>query len=195
MPPTAPISRANTKPVFRAWAAVPALAFITALTFLPSSGWSAEGGSVGQPTPVFKQADLAGAEQDLQADLDAQRVVLLDYWSIYCVSCVQEIPSLVAIYDKLKDKGLAAYGIDLDSFSPKRVQKFIDGLTFKITYPIIVDQKRDIANSFKVSMLPTTIVIGRDGKIKMFHVGYKPGDEKDIEDLITKELAVPVKKK
>ncbi len=172
-----------------------ALALLACAPFVLPGAVRAESGSIGQPAPVFKQADLAGVEQNLQADLDAQKVVLLDYWSIYCVSCVQEIPSLVAIHEKLKDKGLATYGIDLDSFSPKRVQKFVDGLTFKITYPIIVDQKRDIANAYKVSMLPTTIVIGRDGKIKLFHVGYKPGDEKDIEELIAKELAVPVKKK
>ena len=76
------------------------------------------------------------------------------------------------------------YGIDLDSFSPRRVKKFIDGLAFKIPYPVIIDRKREIAAAYKVGMLPTTIIIGRDSKVKMFHIGYAAGDEKEFDHLI-----------
>ena len=112
------------------------------------------------------------------------KVVLLDFWSIYCVSCIQEMPSLVALYDKYKDQGFVTYGVDLDSFSPKRVERFIKGLNFTITYPVIIDRKRQIATAFKVGMLPTTIIIGKDGKVKLFHIGYKPGDEDEFDHLI-----------
>jgi thiol-disulfide isomerase/thioredoxin len=128
-------------------------------------------------------ADMAGEIRDLE-DHIGKDVVLLDFWSIYCVSCVQEMPSLVALYDKYKDQGLMIYGIDLDSFSPKRVERFINGLNFTITYPVIIDRKRVIASAFKVGMLPTTIIIGKDGKVKLFHIGYKPGDEDEFDHLI-----------
>ncbi|MDF1526757.1 MAG: TlpA disulfide reductase family protein [bacterium] len=128
-------------------------------------------------------ADMAGEVRSLEDHL-GKNVVMLDFWSIYCVSCIQEMPSLVALYDKYKDKGLVTYGIDLDSFSPRRVEKFIKGLNFEITYPVIIDQKREIATAFKVGMLPTTIIIGKDGKVKLFHIGYKPGDEDEFDHLI-----------
>jgi peroxiredoxin len=163
----------------------------------------AAAGKVGDEAPVLAQTDLAGQMQNM-GDVLGKNVILMEYWSIYCVSCVQEMPYLVEIFSKYVDprfkdkgviayptdyKGLAAYSIDLDSFSPKRVQKFIDGLKFKIPYPVIVDANRDIANAFKVGMLPTTIVIGKDKKIKMYHIGFKPGDEKDIEEIIKTEMA------
>lgn len=127
--------------------------------------------------------DTGGTVRGLE-DHIGKEVVLLDFWSIYCVSCVQEMPSLVDLYEKYKDKGFIVYGVDLDSFSPSRVIRFINGLDFKIPYPVIIDRKRQIATTFKVAMLPTTIIIGRDGKVKLFHVGYKPGDEDEFDHLI-----------
>jgi len=128
-------------------------------------------------------ADMAGEIRSLEDHL-GKNVVLLDFWSIYCVSCIQEMPSLIALHNKYKDKGLVTYGVDLDSFSPRRVEKFIKGLKFEITYPVIIDRKREIATAFKVGMLPTTIIIGKDGKVKLFHIGYKPGDEDEFDHLI-----------
>jgi peroxiredoxin len=138
----------------------------------------------GEAAPMWPpMADMEGEIRSLE-DHIGKDVVLLDFWSIYCVSCIQEMPSLVALYDKYKDQGFVTYGIDLDSFSPKRVERFIKGLNFKITYPVIIDRKRQIASAFKVGMLPTTIIIGKDGKVKLFHIGYKPGDEDEFEHLI-----------
>jgi peroxiredoxin len=138
----------------------------------------------GDQAPVWPPlADMAGEMRSLEDHL-GKDVIMLDFWSIYCVSCIQEMPSLVALYNKYKDQGFITYGVDLDSFSPKRVEKFIKGLNFEITYPVIIDRKRQIATAYKVGMLPTTIIIGKDGKVKLFHIGYKPGDEDEFDHLI-----------
>lgn len=138
----------------------------------------------GDKAPMWPPiADMGGEVRSLEDHL-GKDVVLLDFWSIYCVSCIQEMPSLVALYDKYGDQGFAVYGVDLDSFSPKRVERFIKGLNFTITYPVIIDRKREIATTFKVGMLPTTIIIGKDGEVKLFHIGYKPGDEDEFDHLI-----------
>ncbi len=141
--------------------------------------------SEGDIAPVFSVQDLGGITRDLEAHIGSD-VVMLDFWSIYCVSCVQALPKLIEIYEKYREKGFMLYGIDLDSFSVRRVQRFIKGLGFDITYPVIVDRKREVAGAYNVSILPTTILIGRDGKVEMFHIGYKPGDEEDFEHRIKK---------
>jgi peroxiredoxin len=153
------------------------------LLSVPAIG-SAASLKVGDKAPVWAPiADMAGEMRSLEDHL-GKDVVMLDFWSIYCVSCIQEMPSLVALYNKYKDKGFVTYGVDLDSFSPRRVEKFIKGLNFEITYPVIIDRKRQIATAYKVGMLPTTIIIGKDGKVKLFHIGYKPGDEDEFDHLI-----------
>ena len=138
----------------------------------------------GDEAPMWPpMADMGGEVRSLEDHL-GKNVVMLDFWSIYCVSCVQEMPSLVKLYDKYKDNGFIVYGVDLDSFSPRRVEKFIKGLNFEISYPVIIDRKREIATAYKVGMLPTTIIIGKDGKVKLFHIGYKPGDEDEFDHMI-----------
>ena len=156
---------------------------ILILFCIPANG-SAASLKVGDKAPAWKPlADMKGEIRSLEDHL-GKDVIMLDFWSIYCVSCIQEMPSLVALYDKYKDKGFITFGVDLDSFSPRRVEKFIKGLNFEITYPVIIDRKRQIAMAYKVGMLPTTIIIGKDGKVKLFHIGYKPGDEDEFDHLI-----------
>ena len=157
--------------------------FALILLLVPGTGEAANL-KPGDEAPAWPPLpDMQGEVRSLEDHL-GKEVVMLDFWSIYCVSCIQEMPSLIALYEKYRDSGLMVYGVDLDSFSPKRVERFIDGMDFTITYPVIIDRKREIATAFKVGMLPTTIIIGRDGKVKLFHIGYKPGDEDEFDHLL-----------
>ncbi len=142
---------------------------------------------VGSPTPEFSGTDL---EKNLiqYSAYRGNSVVLLDFWSIYCASCVEEMPHLIEIYNDLKDQGLVVLGINLDSFGTRRVMRFINGLEYTIPYPVIIDKKRNIAMAFNAMVLPTTIVIDAGGKIRMYHVGYKKGDEKEIRKVIESSL-------
>jgi peroxiredoxin len=152
------------------------------LISLPSISEAAEVQS-GEIAPLFTALDMANETWSLQECLD-KGVVLLDFWSIYCVACLEEMPSIVALYNKYKDKGLTVLGINLDSFGVRRVRRFIDGMAYKIPFPVIIDRKREIAGSYKVAMLPTTILIGKDGTIVYNHIGYESGDEVKFEELI-----------
>jgi peroxiredoxin len=143
----------------------------------------------GDPFPHFVTPDMNGANVDTKALQGQKKVLLIDFWSIYCSSCLQEMPFIVALHTKYKDKGLQGIGIDLDAYGTARVKKFIDGLDFKIPYPTVIDAKMDIKNKLGVSMLPTTIVVDAGGVVRLFHVGYKPGFEKELEELLVKLLA------
>lgn len=140
----------------------------------------------GDPFPHFTGVDMAGGTVDTKSYKG--KVLLIDFWSIYCSSCIQEMPFIVALYDKHKEKGLQVLGIDLDVYGPARVKKFIDGLDFKIPYPTIIDAKMEIKNKLGVSMLPTVIVADPAGVVRVFHVGYKPGYEKELEEKVVKLL-------
>ena len=162
---------------------------LTLVVASPSSALfgSSDKPETGSDAPRFTAPLLTEGEFDLGPHL-GKDAILLDFWSIYCVSCVQEMPRLVEIYDKYKDQGFVAVGVDLDSFGTKRVVKFVQGLDFKVSYPIVIDKQRQIAGKYGVSVLPTTIVIDREGKIIFYHVGYAPGDEAKIEDMVKQAL-------
>jgi peroxiredoxin len=154
------------------------------------SPFAGERPEVGEDAPRFTAPLLDGNEFDLGPHI-GQKAILLDFWSIYCVSCVQEMPKLVDIYQRYADKGFLVVGVDLDSFGTKRVVKFVEGLDFKIPYPIVIDKQRQVAAKYGVSVLPTTVVIDRKGKVIDYHVGYAPGDEVEIEHKVQEALGSP----
>lgn len=143
----------------------------------------------GDVFPHFAGQDLNGAPVDTKAF--AKKLLLIDFWSVYCSSCIQEMPHIVNLYTKYKDKGLECIGIDLDPMMPAaKVRKFLEGQTFPMPYPNVQDNKRQIMGLLGVSMLPTTILVDPAGIVRLFHVGYKPGYEKELEEIVKKHLPV-----
>jgi len=141
----------------------------------------------GQQAYTFSMVDMAEQTQSLE-NLLKEGPVLLDFWSIYCVSCIQELPSVIELYEKYKADGLRVLAINLDSFGVRRVKRFIAGMEFAIPFPVIIDKKREIAQGYKVNVLPTTVLIGKSGNVVMYHIGYQPGDEELLEAKIKEAL-------
>jgi peroxiredoxin len=141
----------------------------------------------GDSFPNFVGQDLNGATVDTKSF--AKKLILIDFWSVYCSSCIQEMPHIVNLYTKYKDLGLQVVGIDMDPMMPAaKVRKFLEGQSFPMPYPNVQDNKRQIMGLLGVSILPTTILVDPAGKVRLFHVGYKPGFEKDLEEIVKKLL-------
>lgn len=172
------------------------LVLLTALCVLLGSspagaffGSGSERPQVGDTAPRFSAPQLDGVEFDLGPHL-GKSAILLDFWSIYCVACVQAMPHLVTLHERYKDQGFLTVGVDLDSFGTKRVAKFLEGLPFRIPYPVVIDKQRQVAARYGVSVLPTVILIDRQGKVAYYHVGYAPGDETETEAKIREVLGL-----
>ena len=144
----------------------------------------------GDVFPHFTGQDLNGVAVDTKAY--SKKLLLIDFWSVYCSSCVAEMPHVVDLYTRYKDKGLQCVGIDLDPMMPAaKVRKFLEGQSFApVPYPNVQDNKRQIMGLLGVSMLPTTILVDSSGVVRLFHVGYKPGFEKELEEIVQKHLPV-----
>jgi peroxiredoxin len=141
----------------------------------------------GDPAPHFTGVTIDNEKIDF-ALLKGKKVVILDFWSIYCASCIEEIPRLVEIHNEFSKKGVQVIGVNLDSFGTLRVVKFMQGMENKITFPVVIDKTRQIATSFNAMVLPTTLLIDASGKIRFYHVGYKPGDEKQLRGIVTQAV-------
>jgi thiol-disulfide isomerase/thioredoxin len=160
---------------------------VVVFVLLAASRSMAAGGLEGQRAQTFSMVDMAEQPQSLENMLK-EGPVLLDFWSIYCVACIQELPSVIELYEKYRGDGLRVLAINLDSFGARRVKRFIAGMKFTIPFPVIIDKKREIAMGYKISVLPTTVLIGKRGKIEMYHIGYIPGDEELLETKIKEAL-------
>ena len=127
--------------------------------------------------PGFTVTDLDGKTVSF-ADLKG-KVVLVNFWATWCPPCRAEIPDLVLLQEKYRDK-LVILGVSEDEdATPAQVRAF--GVEQKMNYPIIM-KTPELAKIFKgVSALPTTFVIDPEGKIRQRHVGMLRPQTTELE--------------
>lgn len=114
----------------------------------------------GTPAQSYAVAALDGGSGSLR-DYHG-RVVLINLWATWCAPCRSETPALERLYRQNHARGLVVLGIDQGE-SAKTVAGFARAM--KLTYPILVDQEQRYGGSYAAIGLPTTIIVGRDGKI------------------------------
>ncbi len=167
---------------------VAALLIALACTFVTVAPARAAKLEEGQKAVGFKGTDfLGGSPLDLEQSL-GKRVILLDFGSIYCSSCMVTVPNLIKLRKKHAVENLAIFNIYLDIYNPQRVIKFFRGFAKDINLSLLIDDKLTISREYGVDTLPTTIIIDRGGIIRRRIVGYTEADEKEIDVVIEQLL-------
>lgn len=125
--------------------------------------------------PDFILPDLAGKTVRLQ-DLRG-KVVVINVWTTWCPPCVQEMPTLETLAQRMKDKDLVLLAVSQDE-RPKAVKPWIQERGF--TFPVLLDPRGVVGHQFGVTGYPETFVIDRNGRIVHHHVGYRDWAEPGI---------------
>ncbi len=140
----------------------------------------------GQTPPAFVLPDLSGNDVSL-ADFEG-KVVLLDLWATWCPPCKKEIPFLVSLYEEYKDQGLAVIGVGLDQGGASVLAPFVE--SNNVTYTILVGNQ-EMGRDYKVSSIPMTLTIDRDGRVAAKDVGFAPSMEGAMRARVEELLARP----
>jgi thiol-disulfide isomerase/thioredoxin len=130
--------------------------------------------------PAFARTDFAGALVRTQ-DAIGSKVLLLDFWSVFCQSCLREMPFLQELHRRHAAEGLEIVGVNTDFFPKERIVKFMEKTGLAPPYPLIHDRDQSLSKLFSVEALPVLVLIDSSGWIRMVHLGYKPDDEREIE--------------
>jgi thiol-disulfide isomerase/thioredoxin len=141
-----------------------------------------------KPTPTSEEVplalkDLTGAQQSLAAYKG--RVVVLNFWATWCEPCKKEMPDLSAIQNDYAALGVQVIGAAGDEAAESaKVLKFIR--EFKVNFPVWLGATTDDMQRFGVgTVLPATVIIGRDGKIIRREVGIiKAKELRDFLDMV-----------
>jgi len=115
------------------------------------------------------------------------KVVYLDFWASWCSPCRKSFPWMNKMQAKYGDKGLKIIGISLDG-SKDATTKFLkkNPALFLIAY----DPDGKVADNYGVQVMPTSYLIGKDGKLLMTHKGFRTKHEDMLEDEFKKALGL-----
>ena len=112
-----------------------------------------------EPASDFR-IDLLSGEELALSDLRG-KVVVLNFWATWCPPCREEMPSFESIYREYKDRDVVFVGVAVAD-TEERARDFVEGVG--VTYPIGLDTS-GIAEAYKVTAMPTTFFIDREGTI------------------------------
>lgn len=123
-------------------------------------------------------------------DLVASRgdVVLVNFWATWCVPCVREMPSMQRLQDALSDRGFRVLAVNVAE-PVGRLQRYlaVQGLTFTV----LLDPESRVFHAWGVEALPTSFLIGRDGRVRHRIVGERDWDTDEIRAMVEALLAAP----
>jgi thiol-disulfide isomerase/thioredoxin len=126
---------------------------------------------VRQAAPALAAADTTGKQWSLPALRG--KVVVLNFWASWCSPCVEELPVLNRLAEERAGQ-VVVLGVNykeaswtVDSFSSEH----------PIHYPLLLDRSGEMFRNWTNGVMPTTVLIGRDGKPRWRLMGpLAPGD-------------------
>jgi len=133
----------------------------------------------GFPAPDLSLETLEG-ETIALSDLRGQ-VVIINFWATWCPPCRAEMPALQKVYEQYRDQGLTILAVNQQE-SNQRVADFTG--QFGLTFPILMDRDGRVFARYRVTALPTTFFVDREGVIREVTIGG-PMSEPFIESQVT----------
>lgn len=134
--------------------------------------------------PDFTLRDLNGKKVQMR-DFRG-KVVFLNFFATWCVPCRLEMPAMDRLYQANKDKGLLVLAVDLRE-GVKPVRSFLREL--KVSFPALLDEDGSVAFMYGVRPLPTTYLVGRDGKLLWRAYGAREWDSPEARQYFARVLA------
>ena len=130
---------------------------------------------IGKPSKDFTLPLLGGGQYTLSAQKG--KVILVDFWATWCPPCLEELPFMLELYAKYKDKGFGIIGISLDD-KEETLKNFVDekGMGYEIAYSGKAWYDETV-KLYNVSSIPSTFLIDKKGTLRFFNVHDKKLEE------------------
>jgi thiol-disulfide isomerase/thioredoxin len=118
--------------------------------------------------PVFAVKGMDGNAVSLEAARG--KVVLLNFWATWCGPCRMEVPDLVELQNKYKDR-LQVIGLVVDDPDESAVRTFAK--TYGVNYPVAMATDEMRVQFGGVPALPTSFIIDAQGRVVQKHIGLR----------------------
>jgi peroxiredoxin len=145
--------------------------------------------------PGTKPPEFKGTTADSRAvSLDSLRgkVVLLNFWASWCLECRPEMPMFERLHREFAAQGLSVVGINARE-GTEAIRRYAKEL--HLTFPLVPDPKGKINAAYGVIAIPTTFLVGRDGRAVARTVGPRDWESAPAKSIVQALLSEAVSPK
>lgn len=143
---------------------------------------SAQALEKGAPAPQF---DLPGLDGAIKLAKLQGKVVYVDFWASWCGPCRQSFPWMNEMQARYGGKGLQIVGVNVDAKSDD-ARQFL--ATTPARFAIAFDPQGATPRSYGIKGMPSSVLIGPDGKVLLEHSGFREADRAELESKIQSAL-------
>ncbi len=191
-----PVSPTASTPS-RSWGVVllwvlPALALVLVFAYGFLTREPADSGDtaprIGKPLADFTLPDLQGRLVQLTALRG--KVVFVNVWATWCPPCVEEMPTIQQLYERLHGQGLEIFAVSLDNLGAQIVVPFMQSR--RLSFPTLLDTKNLVQRLYRTTGVPESFVVDKRGILVDKVVGPRDWVHPQIIAQFERLLAMPV---
>ena len=134
---------------------------------------------IGSPAPDFmvQDADRRIALRDF-----AGKIVVLNFWATWCAPCVEELPTLMQLQQRLQQKGVTVIGVSVDADADV-YHRFLK--EHNIDFLTVRDPDQKANNLYGTFKFPETYIIDRKGIVRRKFIGAVDWTQPEIVSFLT----------
>jgi peroxiredoxin len=142
------------------------------------------GAKVGVVAPDFLLSTLRGNSVKL-SDYRG-KVVFLNIWATWCPPCREEMPSMEALYRRLKGREFEMLAVSIDRKGEEVVRPFV--IKYGLTFPVLLDPENKTYMLYGLTGVPETFIIDRNGVVIYKVIGAQDWMKKEWVDYFDRIL-------
>ena len=119
---------------------------------------------VGDPFPELAAAGLSGRVPETHG-----QVVLVDFWASWCAPCKASFPAFAKLNSDYAPRGLVILAVSVDE-KPAAYSNFVQ--KWQPPFAVVRDASQKLVSTVKVPSMPTSYLLGRDGRVRFLHRGF-----------------------
>jgi thiol-disulfide isomerase/thioredoxin len=137
----------------------------------------------GEAFPALATAGLTGGPLPVTAG----HVTIVDFWASWCAPCKASFPAYARIQADYAARGLVVVAVSVDDRTVD-YEGFLK--KFHPSFATLLDQQKQLVSTVKVPAMPTSYVLGRDGRVRFVHAGFHgSATEKELRTQVETLLA------
>ena len=136
----------------------------------------------GQRGPAFRLRTFPGEGHASLQDFES-KLVILNFWATWCDPCTAEMPTLEALWQQYRSRGLVVLGVSVDRGSARTIiEPYITH--HRLTFPVLLDPDMKTAGAWRVAAVPVTFIIKPGGDVVGMVTGAREWNSREMLALL-----------